>query len=376
MRFAMKRLTKVIGIAVLLLLVVQVASATFTINSMQINPSGTLLPGTPVSVAFQIQLDSSNINDMELYTSLDQPKWSYVILVNSIQTAPGQATTKTLDISSFLLTYKSGDIVAIGVSLDGNAPSVQQTTNQTLIQVSELGTTGGVIASTQYVQTALVINTADVTTAISGANSQLADFRTQIDEKAAMDVDTSSAEASYNDAKTKIDAAQALPTTQYTTALSYITAAQTSITNGETLLDKSWAEKEVSDAQVPINNVDSLINYFQGNKSTADDPKLSPIISKREVAASYISAANDAISTGNYVLARSKATDAFAKGNESYNDALTFKKQVESGFNPFAAIGGLVSSSVLVVVVGVIAVALIIVGVIIYRKRSRWDELG
>ncbi len=191
-----------------------------------------------------------------------------------------------------------------------------------------------------------------------------------------MGVDTSSAEANYNDAKTKIDAAQALPTTQYTTALSYITAAQTSITNGETLLDKAWAEKEVADAQVPINNVDSMINYFQGNKSTADDPKLSPIISKREVAASYISAANDAISTGNYVLARSKASDAFSKGNESYNDALTFKKQVESGFNPFAAIGGLFSSSVLVIVVGVIAVALIIVGVIIYRKRSRWDELG
>lgn len=376
MRFTMKKLTKVIGLAVLLLLVVQGVSAAFTINSLQVNPSGTLLPGTPVNVAFKIQLESTAINDMRLYTSLDQPKWSYVIFVNDIQTAPGQETTKTLDISSFLLTYKSTDVVAIGVTLDGNAPSVTQTTNQTLLQVSELGTTGSVISSSQYVITALVINTADVSNAIATANSQLTEFRTQIDEKAAMDVDTSSAEANYNDAKSKIDAAQALPTSQYTTTLSYITAAQTSITDGETLLDKAWAEKEVTDAQVPINNVDSLINYFQGNKSTAEDSKLSPIISKREVAASYISAANDAISTGNYVLARSKATDAYTKGNESYNDALTFKKQVTSGFNPFGWIGGLFSSSVLVIVVGVVAVALIVVGVIIYRKRSRWDELG
>lgn len=372
----MKGLTKVIGLAVLLLLVVQGASASFTINSMQINPSGTLLPGTPVNVAFKIQLESSAINDMRLYTALDKPKWSYVIYVNDVQTAPGQETTKTLDISSFLLTYKSSDTVAIGVTLDGTAPSVTATAQQTLIQVTELGTTGSVIDSTKYVQTALVVNTADVTNAISTANSQLTQFRTHIDEKVAMDVDTSSAEAKYNDAKAKIDAAQALPSSQYTTAQSYITAAQTSITDGETQLDKAWAEKEVTDAQVPINNVDGMINYFQGNKSTAEDAKLSPIISKREVAASYISAANDAISTGNYALARTKATDAYTKGNESYNDALTFKKQVESGFNPFAAIGGLFSSSVLVIVIGVIAVALIIVGVIIYRKRSRWDELG
>jgi hypothetical protein len=106
---------------------------------------------------------------------------------------------------------------------------------------------------------------------------------------------------------------------------------------------------------------------------------LSEIITKREVAVSYISAANDALTNGNFAQARTKAEDAFSKGNESYNDALTFKAAVEATWNPFAglgSIGSVFSSSVLLIVVGVIAVVLIIVGIIIYRKRSRWDELG
>jgi len=195
----------------------------------------------------------------------------------------------------------------------------------------------------------------------------------------AMDIDTSAAEGKYNEAKQKIDAAQALPSTQFTTALNYLNAAQISITDGEKLLDKAWAESEVTNAQIPINNVDVLIGYFMGNQSTANDAKLVLIKTKREAAAGYISTANDDIANGNYANARIKAQEAFTKGNESYNDALDFKKSVESGWNPLGGLGGIgkaFSSSVILIVVGVIVVVLIIVGVIIYRKRSRWDELG
>jgi hypothetical protein len=132
----------------------------------------------------------------------------------------------------------------------------------------------------------------------------------------------------------------------------------------------------VANAQVTINNVDSLIGYFMGNQSTANDAKLVLIKTKRESAAGYISTANDDIANGNYVQARIKAQEAFTKGNESYTDALDFKKSVESGWNPLAGIGKIFSSTILLIVVGVIVVVLVVVGVIIYRKRSRWDELG
>ena len=107
--------------------------------------------------------------------------------------------------------------------------------------------------------------------------------------------------------------------------------------------------------------------------------RLATVITEWEIAVSYISAASDFVTSGNYASARSKAEQAYTEGNQSYNDALTFQAAVEATWNPLAglgSVGSLFSSSVLFIIVGVIAVVLIIVGIIIYRKRSRWDELG
>ncbi len=147
---------------------------------------------------------------------------------------------------------------------------------------------------------------------------------------------------------------------------------QTAIKDGETALDRAWAEHEIAAAQESINNVDSIISWFKGNSSTANDQQLPTIITKREVAVSYISNANDNIAAGNYAQARQKAQDAFLKGNESYTEALARQKAVGSGWSlPIPKINSTVG-----IIIGVIAVILIVVGVIIYRKRSQWDELG
>ena len=381
MRLMMKRLKRLIWIIALFLVIVPAVSvASYTVNSMSISPSGTLVPATTVDLSFTIQLASGTTesNSLQLYTQLNNPKWSYVINVNGVANGLTGASTKTVTIDSFLLNYKSGDDVSVGVTLEGTAPTVTQTSNQTLIQINEVDSNGN-LGNSPYTLSTLVVNTNDVTTAIANANSQLSQFRTDIDEKAAMDIDTSAAEAKYNDAQTQITQAQSLPTTQYTTALNDLTTAASTISDGETLLDKAWAESEIATAQGPVNNVDALIAYFQGNSSTANDARLSTVITEREIAVSYISAANDFVTGGNYASARSKADQAYTEGNQSYNDALTFKTAVESTWNPFGGLGSLgagFSSSVLFIVVGVIAVVLIIVGIIIYRKRSRWDELG
>jgi len=373
----MKELKKLILVAVLFLLLIPSASLAYTVNSMSISPTGALTPGTTVDLSFKIQMPSgsSNVNDLRLYTALEKPKWSYAINVNDISNGLTEASSKTVTISSFLLTYKSGDDVAVVVTLEGTAPSVTQTANQTLIQITEVDSNGNV-GTSQYSQTALVVNTGDVTTAISNANTQLSQFRTHIDEKAAMDIDTSAAEAKYNDAQSKISTAQSLPSTSYTDALNNINTAISTISDGETLLDKAWAEKEISDAQGPINNVDAVIAYLQPNTT---DARLSEVITKREVAVSYISAANDALTNGNFAQARSKAEDAYTKGNESYTEALNLKTVLEATWNPLAGLGSIgsgIGSSIILIVVGVIVVVLVVVGIIIYRKRSRWDELG
>ncbi len=131
----------------------------------------------------------------------------------------------------------------------------------------------------------------------------------------------------------KIDSARSRPSNEYAGALGDLTAATTAIKDGETALDKAWAEYEVAAAQVPINNVDAIIAWFKGNSSTANDQQLPTIITKREVAVSYVSNANDHIAEGNFAQARQKAQDAFLKGNESYTEALARQKELSSGLS-------------------------------------------
>ena len=373
----MMGLKRLILILALLALIVPAVSNAFSVGPMTINPSsGALTPGTTVDLSFTVQepSGSATLNDLVMSTALTSPQWSYIIYVNGNPTAPTQSAQETLDISSFLLTYKSSDDVSVGVTLLGTTPTITQTSNQTLVQIYEEDENGNQLG-TPYVQSALVVNPADVSTAIANANAQLSQLKTDIDEKTALGVDTSATEAQYNAAQSLITQAQALPATQYTDALNDVTTATSDISNGESLLDKSWAEAEISTAQGPVNNVDTLIAFFQGNQSTANDPKLSTIINEREIAVSYISAANDFVTNGNYASARSKAEQAYTEGNQSYNDALFWYNQPTS-FDIIGWIGGLFSSSVLLIGVGVVVVVLIVVGVIIYRKPSRWDELG
>jgi hypothetical protein len=375
-----KGLKQLILIVGLLALIVPAVSVAYTVNSMTINPSsGSLTPQTPVSISFTVQEPSgqTSTNDLLMNTALQSPEWSYIINVNGNPTAPTAAASATVDISGFLLTYKSTDDVTVSVTLSGNVPTVTQTSNQTLLQIWEDDSNGNQVG-TPYTQSAQVVNTGDITTGIANANSQLSQLKTDIDEKSALGIDTSAAQAQYNTAQTQISRAQSDPTSQYADAMSAISSATSAISNGETLLDKSWAESEIATAQGPVNNVDALIAYFQGNSSTANDPRLSTVITEREIAVSYISAATDFVTNGNYASARSKAEQAYTEGNQSYNDALAFQAAVEA--NPFAnlfgGIGSIFSSSVLFIGAGVVVVVLIIVGVIIYRKRSRWDELG
>jgi hypothetical protein len=381
----MKGFTKCIILLIVLALSIQVVSA-FSVSTVSIDPSGDLLPGTPVTVSFKADFAGSggetfpSSDALQMITDLEKPKWTWTLLLNGVENPRPQAGGRMLELGGWDLSYPTKNVEeSIRVTLEGTTPTVTATTNKTIIKIQEVDSRNAVVSGSLVEYTRMIVNTGEVSTAISTANSNLQAFRAHIDEKAAMGIDTSAAEAQYNTARQKIDAAQALPSTQFTAALSNLNAATTAVANGEKALDQAWAQNEVTNAQVPIDNTDKLIAYFMGNQSTANDAKLVLIKTKREAAAGFISNANDDIANGNYAQARTKAAEAFTKGNESYNDALTWQIQVQSGWNPFgglSGIGSFFSSSILIVVVGVVVVVLIVVGIIIYRKRSRWDELG
>jgi hypothetical protein len=376
----MKRLTKLVTLATIVFILCIPAVSAFSVQGMSISPSGALTPGNPVTISFTVGFAASGGNnfdagsDLVLTTDLTNPKWTYTLILDGVENARNPVSGKTLDLSGFELEYPSSVDESVKVSLEGTAPSVDRTTNKVILNVHEVNSNGDTITSSMVNKTALVINVADITSQISEKSTNLQALQSAIDEKSALGIDTSAAQQNYDDANTQIAAAQALPATQYETAIADLTAAQKSIDDGGTALDMAWAENEVANAEVPINNVDSVIAWFKGNKSTADDTQLVSIVAKREVAVEYISNARDYITNGKYDEARSKAADAFSKGNESYTDALARQKVLLSGWQ--LPIPNIKLPGGIFLIVGIIVVVLVVVGVIIYRKRSRWDELG
>jgi len=381
----MKGFIRFILLAVFLAMCVQMVWA-FSLSTVSVNPTGSLTPGTPVVVAFTINFASSgsdtfpSTDTLQLLTDLDKPQWTYTLILNGVQNARPPAGGRSLQLSGWDLDYPAASIEeSLAFTLEGNAPTVTSTSNKTLIDIVELDQNANPLPNSEVTYTTLVINTGDVAAGISSANDALQAYRALIDEKSALGVDTSAAEAQYNQAQQQIAAAQALPTSQYADAVNDLAAVNTTIQTGMTALDQAWAQKTVADAQVPVNNAESVITYLQVNKSLSNDARLSPIVAEHEIAASYITNANNAITSGNYDQARTIAQQAFTEGNKSYNDAVALNQTVNSGFNPLAglgSIGSIFSSGVLVIVVVVIVVVLVVVGIIIYRKRSRWDELG
>lgn len=371
----MKGLLKWTVLALLLICCIQTVSAEITVPTLTVDPSGSLTPGSPVSVTFKVETygDFPQGGEIQIFTDLVDTKWTYTIFVNDIESsrAPDEGG-RTLSIIGYLLRYKDNDEVSVRGTLEGVAPDVNQTSNKTILRITEYDGNGKAITSSQVERKALVINMGEVAATIGLSEADLQVYRTHIDEKAALGIDTSAAEVKYTEADQKISTARSRPSNAYSTALDDLNAATAAIKDGETALDRAWAANEIAAAQVPITNVDSIIAWFKGNASTANDQQLAPIITKREVAVSYLSNANDNIADGNFAQARQKAQDAFLKANESYTEALARQKELSSGFSiPFPKIGGSVF-----IVLGIVAVILVIVGVIIYRKRSHWDELG
>jgi hypothetical protein len=377
----MKGFSKWILVAIALIVCIQGVSA-FSVSSITVDPSGSLVPGTSVLVSYKVDFSASgdetfpSSNELQMSTDLDDATWTYSLVLDGIDQPQPSGGGRVLSVSGWILSYPSSVEESLKVTLEGKAPTVTQTTNRTMIKIQEIDSRNNIISSTVVERTAVVVNVAEIQSRVTEKESALQTFRSHIDEKSALGVDTTAAEVKYSEAQQKITAAKNLPSNQYTQANNNLDGAQNAINDGETALDRAWAENEVTNAAIPINNVDRTIAWFKGNSSTRDDVQLPAIIAKREVAVSYISTANDEISNGNYAQARNKAQEAFNKGNESYTDALARQKVLESGLFGWLRLPTIKLPGGIFLIVGIVVVVLAVVGFIIYRKRSHWDELG
>jgi hypothetical protein len=375
----MRRIAKVIGFLILIFCIVQVSTATIAVRNIDINPSNNLVSGqTQVSVSFVIDFASSggytfdSENTLQMSTDLDSATWSYVIIQDEIENPAILEIGPNVNINGWVLSYPSSRTISMRVNMNGVAPQVSTSEEKTVIKVAELSSVGSVISGTEVEKTALVLNPAQIDEVIASAIIELNNLKGSIDSLGASGVDVSAAQAKYAQAESDLQNAQI--SSDYARAQSYVSSAQTAIDELKTLINQLTAQKAINDANTPVEQTDELINYFKVNKSMSADPRLSPIITKREIAADLVVDARDLASQGKYDEAVQKAGEAYTKANEALTDAQALKEDVDS--NPFAAIGGIFSGALVTIVVVIVVVILAVVGFLFFRGRRRWDELG
>jgi subtilase family serine protease len=138
------------------------------------------------------------------------------------------------------------------------------------------------------------------------------------------------------------------------------------------------AQHAISTAEGSIDQTEQLITYFKVNKSMGSDARIMPIIARWELAADKLSDARDLYTEGKYAEAEAKASEAAAKGDEVLNDAMALKEKVDS--NPLSGIvsglSGAISGTIVTIILLIVIAIIAIVGIILFRRRRKWDELG
>jgi len=346
-----------------LVCVVQAASA-FDVKTATVNPaSGDLEPSQEVTAHYVITSYNSdkmaNDESFDFSTGLRDPAWTFIVYRDEIPIYTTEKTGYYPSLGAFELAYPGN--VELDVQLRGTVPK----TSSGELEVIKLEHARNKNVLDDYRMTRKVVSAEQVGSSLSVQQQNLKNLKADIDARAADGVDVSAAQAKYDAAsKALTSAASAAPSK----AAEYIATATKNMDEAKPLLDKAWAEKEVSDTGAALESLDSKINYFVENRSMGGDPKVVSIVTKRESAVQFYSQAKDGLSASNYQLARSKAAEGLNKANEALSDADALRDEIGEGFS----LGG---NLLLYVGIGIVVV-LAIVGVVIYRKKTRWDELG
>jgi len=355
-------------ILLLALVCVAQAASAFEVIKEEIKPeSGVLEPGQEVNAHYvvsykMITTGEKNWDDetFEFSTGLQKPSWDFKIRREGVPDIPFATRYGTYQTLLEFDLYYAGD-VKIDVQVRGTVPP----TSSGEVEVIKFEHLSNKYVEDEYRMTRDVVNAAQAEGSLAAQQQRLKDLKADLDEKSAQGVDVAAAQARYNAASQALTSAGSAGPSQ---AASYIATAKKDIDEAIALLDKAWAEKSVADTGAAIESLDGMITYFVENRSMSADPQVVAIMTKRESAVQFYSQAKDGLSASNYQLARSKAAEGLNKANEALSDADALRDEIGEGFS----LGG---NLLLYVGIGIVVV-LAIVGVVIYRKKTRWDELG
>ena len=248
------------------------------------------------------------------------------------------------------------------------------TQNITVLRFQQLDRAGKVRADGEYSIIRRVVNPEDVARGLDQARSSLALLRTTIDQRTARGANTTEAERKYAEADRLLKSAES---GNISVRSSTVQRASTLIDEAAKSLDQASTQAELDRAAAQIRNVDEMITFFKANKELASDPRVAAITVKRESAQQLLTSARDSQENGNVNQARIRANESATKALEAYNDSVELRSQYAGTSNTSANAsanaggGGLLPYIVVIAVIAVIAI-----GVVVFQRRGRWDELG
>jgi len=121
----------------------------FTVSSVSVNPE-IMNPGDPVNVSCTIYAADgtafSAYDDLQFVTGLDDPVWTYSIMVNDITNTRPSDRVRTLTIGGYELSYRDQDEVVVNMDLRAKVPTSAATGSTiTLVKIQELNARNVVI---------------------------------------------------------------------------------------------------------------------------------------------------------------------------------------------------------------------------------------
>jgi hypothetical protein len=370
--------------AILAVLCLVQACAALTGSNLATTPSqvNALRPGDLISeVSGTVNLPTSgdmtfNPEDsVSFYTQLTEASWSISIVINGIENPARTFKGTHATIGGFDLAYPTSNYQSVALKFsmtDGTVPTSFTSGNINLIRAQELDSSSDQVGAAVYVNGS-VINPDAQKAAVNQVNSDLSALKADIDAKNALGVDTSIAQQKYDAAKNAVDQASTYIISAPTQVQPSLDTATSNINAAKVALDQAWADMSLQEAKNMLASVDGLITEFTVNDSLkTTDSRLVAIINKRDLSAQAISNANDLFTTGSYPSARTKAGDGLSLANQAWNLSLDLKTQLGQGFQ----LPGLPNLSAFLPVIVVILVVAAVAGIIIYRRKMHWDELG
>jgi len=134
-------------------LVLMPGTAAFTVDKVVITPSGVVNPGDAINVSCTVYAAEGvafpSYDDIQFVTELDDPVWTYVVMVNGVENVRPAERGKTLTVSGFELNYEDKDEVVVKVQLRARVPATAPVgETKIFLTVQEIDARNKVIQST------------------------------------------------------------------------------------------------------------------------------------------------------------------------------------------------------------------------------------